>query len=346
MNKKMIIYSAFRNKKYIVYTILITLLFILSYIFCLNYNYYDYQINDVLGEKEVNRGLILYYEEDNIEDLISEINHIDNFFPLYNNINIKIGKNTYKINSDFKKDIVYGKSIEKDNELIISMLYFRTLEINESEIGYKTIDLAIDGKKNTFTIVGVTDDNHSHFYINTNAINNVLNVRPNSYYLLVDTFSNVQSVVQYVQDKNYSIEYYDSGSLYEIEEVQKAKKSFIYLCILIILCLTLFFINIIKNIFTSELKNISLFKAIGFKNKSIRKVITSRVTTILTLSFIITLILTVLLSFIINKSYISIILLVKELGLIYLFGILIIYLSSITLMKKINRVNIIENLKS
>ena len=68
----MIIYSAFRNKKYIVYTILITLLFILSYIFCLNYNYYDYQINDVLGEKEVNRGLILYYEEDNIEDLISE----------------------------------------------------------------------------------------------------------------------------------------------------------------------------------------------------------------------------------------------------------------------------------
>ena len=160
MNKKMIIYSAFRNKKYIVYTILITLLFILSYIFCLNYNYYDYQINDVLGEKEVNRGLILYYEEDNIEDLISEINHIDNFFPLYNNINIKIGKNTYKINSDFKKDIVYGKSIEKDNELIISMLYFRTLEINESEIGYKTIDLAIDGKKNNFTILGVTDDNH------------------------------------------------------------------------------------------------------------------------------------------------------------------------------------------
>lgn len=345
MNQKMIIFSAFRNKKYIVYTILITLLFILSCIFCINYNYFDYQINEILGKKELNRGLVLYYDQEDAEDFISALDHIDNFFPLYNDINLKIDKNTYKINSDFKKDIIYGKGIEKDDELIVSILYCRSIELEKAEIGHKTINLK-DNPQKTFTIVGVTDDNHSHFYINNNAMHNVLAAHPDSYYLLIDSFPNVKKVIQYLENRNYSVEYFDSRGLYEIEEVQMTKKKYIYLILLIIIFFILFFTSIIRSIFTSELKNLSLYKAIGYKNKNIKKIIINRTTVILSISFTITIILNFLLSIIINKAYVSPTLLLKETTIIYFFGLLITYLSSIRITKKIKKINIIENLKS
>lgn len=345
MKQKAIIYSIFRSKRCVVYAILFILLFMIGYIFSVNYDYYDYQINEVIGKKEASRGLVLHYEEDDVDDLINETLYIDEYLPLYEDENAKIGKKTYKINSDFKMNIFFGRSIEKDNELIISMLYFRTMKLNESDIGNKVIDLTINGKKYTFTIVGVTDDNHSHFYLSQNFIKDVLKLKANKYYLLVNTFSNVLKAIEHIEGKGYNIEYFDLSSIYEVQEVQKAKESYLYLCALIIICLILFLIGIIKNIFASETKNICLYKTIGFKNKFIKRIMVKRIAIIITFSYFIFLIMVSALSILINRPYISILSSFKHASIIYAIEISILLLTCPFIFKKFKRINIIENMK-
>lgn len=339
------IFSAFRNKKrYTIYTALIILIFILCFILCINYNYYNYQINYVIGGKEANRGLVLYYDDKEIQNLVDEIKYIDNYSPLYNEENIKYNKKVYKINSNFQKNIIYGKNIEKDNELLISLLFFRNMGLKEDDIGNTSIDLSFNGEKYSFLIVGVTDDNHSHFYINDNVMENALKLKPSKYYLLVDNYVNVSKVIQLLNDKDYTVEYYDSGSLYEIEEVQKAKKIYLYLCLLFIVCLIIFFKSIIKSIVTSELKNISLYKAIGFKNKSIKNIIVKRIAIIISFSYFITTILAIFLSLIINKPYITVLSSIKYITMIYLLKVIILICSEFEIIHKIKKESIIENL--
>ncbi len=340
VKKKLMIFSAFRNKKrYILYTTLIMLIFILCFILCINYNYYNYQINYIIGGKEINRGLVLYYENEKIQNLVNEIKYIDSFSPLYNEAKIKYNGKVYKINSNFQKNIIYGKNIEKDDELIISMLFFKNMGLEESDIGNTSINLLLKGKNYKFLIVGVTDDNHCHFYINNDSVENILELCPSKYYLLVNSYNNVSKVIKSLTDKDYFVEYYDSGGLYEIEDVQSAKKTYLYLCLLIIICLMIFFKSIINNIVTSETKNISLYKAIGFKNKYIKNIIIKRIAIILNFSYLLALGLTLIVSILINKQYITLLSSFIYVSVINILGILILMLSGFNISKKVKKIN-------
>ncbi len=333
---KLLVFSSFRDKKKtIIYTLLIILIFILSLILCINYEYYDYQINYIVGGKEINRGLVLYYDKNNIENFINNLKYIESYEPLYKESKIKNNNTTYLINSNFQKEIVYGRNIKKDNEILVSLLYLENNNLNYNDILNTNIKLTVNKNNYDFKIVGVTNDNHAHFYINNNSYERILNIKPNKYYILVNSYINVEQVINNIESKDYTVEYYDSGNLYEIEDIKIVKKKYIYLFIFLLILLMLFYKFIIKNIFNSEEKNISLYKSIGFKTKYIKNIIINKILIMLTYSYLFIFLISLIISSILNKKYLTYFIIFKYISLIYIIMIILLIFESFNMKKKI-----------
>ena len=164
---KFIIFNAFRDKKkYLIFlSLFVFYLQFTRYFLLINYKYYDYQIYEVVGKKERNRIIELNTKDISI---LNEINHIDYYYPLYSNQKLILEEHTYTINAYHNENIIYGRSINDSNEIIISKLLPKSLNLKVTDLINTEINVKINNTDYKFLIVGVTDNNASQFYINDN----------------------------------------------------------------------------------------------------------------------------------------------------------------------------------
>jgi hypothetical protein len=304
-----VIFSSFRKKgKYIIY---ILLLFIISCFYLLIIgidNYYSYNINEVLGKKDVNRGLVIY--NSNVDIFIES------------NISLNIYRNY---------DLLMGSNNLEENDVIISKFYFNILNLEENDIvSNKKIKYKINNKSIVLNIVGVTSNNKTNIYVSESLFNKISDEYPTSYYVLVDSYKNVLKVQDYLLEHGIDSELYDTSGLLEIEKLEKDRQLFKYVLYVSLISLFIVLYMIIKNIFLSEEKNIAILKAIGYKTKDICLIILSRVLILMICSYILNVLLCLIL-FQFN-NYIL---------LFVLINIFILVINSLIYYKKIKDMNVL-----
>lgn len=341
---KFIIFNAFRDKKkYLIFLSLFVFLISILLTLLINYKYYDYQIYEVVGKKERNRIIELNTKDISI---LKEINHIDYYYPLYSNQKLILEEQTYTINAYHNENIIYGRSINASNEIIISKLLPKSLNLKVTDLINKEINVKINNTDYKFLIVGVTDNNASQFYINDNELQVMYNLNSNRYYIVIDKYINVNKTINKLIDKGYNASLYDTTDLKEIEELNNIKRNYIYFGVLIILIITVFLINIIKNLIHTENKNLALLKILGFKSSKIKNIILIRLILIILLSHLLVLFIFILLLKITNPIYISIYNILMYTGIILLLHMVLIYITTFTLKSKTKKIIALNNLES
>lgn len=282
-----VIIKAFRQKtKYILYSLIIGCVFAFFIMLLFINDYYTFKINDVLGSQIENRGLVVSNCDSQFLTILNDLEHIELSYPLYQSIQT-IDNNNYKISINVFHDdnIIIGKKAQNQQEIIISKFYYNKLNLTEKDIlSQKVIELIINNRKTPLKIVGVTNNNKENVYIQKDLFAIINNNEIYNYYVVVDEYQNVDSVIKTLQEKGYYAELYDTSKLLEINEIEKLQlvfKSILIVCG-IILGITLFLI--LKNIMQNEEKNIAILKTIGFNDFKIGIIIFSRIILILIFS--------------------------------------------------------------
>ena len=324
-----IVLSAFRNKnKYTLYGIMLFIIFVFSYIIIFVYENYAYQIKNVLGAKEINRGLVVYGTD--LDDFIKENKEITISYPIYNNLIIdKITINVYR---DY--DLLMGKKAIKNDEIVISKYFYNILNLNEEDILEEKKIKVIDSY---YKIAGVTSNNSINIFMTENNFKSLDNVTFNKYYLLVDKYINVTKIQEKLLDLGYASELNDSSGLLEIEKIMEVQQIYKYILIFCLLILVFVIYLIIKNIIKFEEKNIALLKAIGYKNKTICLILFLRIIIL----FFGVLLINYIPLFIINILFFHFSL-AKYLVIEFILGLLVILFNLFIFRIRLNKLNVLE----
>ena len=213
-----VVLSAFRNiNKYILYSIMLFIIIIFSYIIIFIYENYNYQINNVLGANEVNRGLVVYGTD--LDNFIKDNKEITNYYPIYNNLVVdKITINVYR-----NYDLLMGRSATKNDEIVISKYYYNTLNLNEEDILNEKKIKIMDSY---YKVVGVTSNNTINVFMTEDCFKNLDGTSFSKYYLLIDKYINVTKVQDELLKLGYVSELYDSSGLIDIEKIKEAQQIF------------------------------------------------------------------------------------------------------------------------
>ncbi len=262
-----ILFTAFRDKgKYFLYILLLLFVSILFLILSLFHEYYTYQIYEVLGKKEENRGIVIENTDDNVKKKIAEMKEIVSFEPLYFDIKIfdtkkkKISVNVYR-----QDELLMGIEPREENDIVISKFYYNILELEEDDIQRKKeIKVYIDNQEVNLNIVGVTSNNQINLYMQESLFTVLSNNNPQKYYVVVDEYKNLNKVTNEFLESGYFSELKDATGNFEIEKMKTTQKTLQYILFACFLLLFTVLFYIIKNIFYAEGKNISILKAIGF----------------------------------------------------------------------------------
>lgn len=335
---KFVITNAFRDKKkYFIFYLFFQLIFIGIFLLINTYEYYDYQINYVIGSNESNRGLEANIDNLNVEELFNNIPYIKEYYPLYNNQTAIYQNKPYQVNQIFNNKIKYGRNIEDDNEIVLSIYCFKQLNLTEKDLGNKEMKLFYNNKYYKFKIVGVTNNNHTHIYISSSSFNNIFRINPKSYYLLVDEYLNIPKTKKILEEKNISSGLYDDSYLKKIEDIKKIQKQYVYILIIITPLVIYFIKNIIKNIVLSESKNIALLKILGYKIKMIKGIVSIRLSIVILLSYIITLLISFIINFFTWQNH-----LLFDLKTISLIFFIIIIIKNVYILNHKTKINVLE----
>lgn len=341
---KFIITNAFKDKKkYIVFYLLLQTIFILLELLLSHYEYYNYQINYVVGAKEINRGLEVIVDNENIKNMFDNIIEIKEYHPIYNNQSVTYNGNYYQINYFFRCSLKYGKIIKNEKEIVISTYLYKKMGLQEDDIGKKKIELFIGNKIYEYKIVGVTDNNKAHLFLSLIEFKSIFKSQARKYYLLVDKYPNISIVIKKLEKQKVSVSIHDADGMKEIEKIQVIQREYFYILMMLLVFLIYFIKYILKNIKKSEEKNIALLKILGYKNKTIKKIIEFRIVILITFTYLVT----VTISFIINSfiEYIDILFVIKSNSVIYMLAILLNYLNSIKIIKEIKKINVLKVLE-
>lgn len=348
----LIIYNTFRDyKKYLLFTLLIMLSFLLMFIFLSIYDYYDYQINHVVGNKEINRGLLVDILSDtNPIKVFNELDYIENYYPIYNNEYVIYNNKYYQVNYKFNSnDIKFGKSTLSNNEIIISYYTFLNFNLNENDIGNKVFTVTYNNKKYDLLLVGVVNNNKSQFYISLSDMENIFSLVPNEYYVLIDKYTNINKAENEFSKLGYYADIYDTTGYNEINQIKNIQKNYVYMLVGMIIISCIFINNIINNIISSEYKNIAILKAIGYRNRKIQNILLIILICLIIFSFmlisLLELIFSPLLNIIMNNQLFSFIYILKSNFLILLVFILMILVNIFKIRKKVKRLNVLNALQ-
>lgn len=347
-----IIYNAFKDyKKYFLFILLFSLSFFLIFIFLSIYDYYDYQINYVIGNKEINRGLeVNTLTDSNQKETFQSLNYIENFYPLYNNERFLYQNKYYQVNYKYNtNNMKFGKSSLSSHEIILSYYCFNFLELNEEDVGNKILTVTYDNKAYDFLIVGVVNDNSSQFYITLDEMETIFSLTPNRYYVLINQYLNISKAKSEFDKLGYSSDIYDATGYAEILQIKKLQQTYIYILIFIMIISYTFVNNIIKNIIASEYKNIAILKAVGFKNKKIKQILIIRLISLVSIASLFTTIIEIiiipLLNKIINAPMFSYNYIVKMTIPVFIILIIVTLICTAQLKTKIKKLSVLEALQ-
>ncbi len=361
-------FKANKIKLYII-SIAITLGFVISFVYNL------YLLNNIYADKIKNNILnrILYVSRNDISELdIKNLNEIENIEEVYRELNI------FSMTMDENKNVnikygskleipklILGKGFEDDKEMqIILPSKFLTQENKyislESYYG-KKVKLRLEDYEVEVYVTGIYDDiNSNYVYINKNLKDDL--VRYNREIetstilsVIVDDYKNIEHVIENLKNNySYNANIREMSGQSDIKMYNLASLLIIVIVILVTIFMYISIGIIIDGIISDERKDIAILKAIGYKKKHLNKIMSYRIFTVLTISFIIGILLSMFLNILIGKIIqtrldINILQNYKAYFIITILLVILIYLvSTITIKlnnKKIKRVNAIELLK-
>lgn len=262
-----ILFIVFRDKErqgiYALFLFFVSLLFFVLFLF---HEYYTYQIDEILGKKEANRGIVIENADLNVEQKMRETKEITSYAPLYFDIKVSDTKNRKVSANIYKQDeLLIGTEPKDENDVVISKFYYNILGLKENDMQEKKeMQVYMDGQKVRLNMVGVTSNNQIQLYMQENLFIKLNNSNPAKYYAVIDEYKNVDKVINKFLQSGYFSELKDATGSFEIEKIRTTQKTFVYIFIGCIFLLFLILFSIIKNIFYAEGKNISILKAIGY----------------------------------------------------------------------------------
>lgn len=364
--------SFLRNKKKYVYILsIVVMITILA-----NILYIQYQINNIYCSKIENniKNRILSISKNinpNQEVDIPQISNINTIKEVYvpvQNIEV-IMDEKYKINlqtivEEEMPNVFKGKSISNMHKDIIEIIIPNKLETNEYKIEQLLntyVTLKYESMKISAKIVGIYNDstNRGTAYISRADIipfceYNKNLIRENSYMAIIDNYKNVNNTIDKLTDMGYSANIYDQSGQNEIRlynMVSNVLKILIYLITIFIYVLVSVIIN---SMIVEEKNDIAIFKAIGYKNIDLLKIIIVRLIFVSIISYCISILISLgincLINFILFKTFhekvsFSILIHLKYTIMPLLIVLLINILSAYVNSKKIKNISIINLLK-
>ena len=313
------------------------------------YNFYNI-ISNVVNELEnesINRGLEVNIDKENAEKYFNNNPKVQFYYPLVSNEPIKGDKFIININYFNYRTVklLYGRKINENNEIIISKNYLNYLKLDEQSYA-KQIKLKLNNKDYSFNIVGVTNNNYAHIYMNYDLFNEIFDLALDKYYVMTTNHTNFEQLSKELSENNFYNNLSDSTGEIEIDSLKEIRNIFFYLGIGLCILIFIFIYMIIKNIVNDEIKDIAIFKAIGFKYKKILQILLFRFLFLLSIIYLIflifILILTIINYFIIKVSYISFSNLFNFTNITTLIILFIVLFNLLFTNIKINKINILQ----
>lgn len=292
-----VIFSAFREKKKYIISLLLFLITYLIFLILLSiYNYYSNNIN-LLQNEPINRGIEVYTND--INNIVT--NDIEMYYPIFPNQTIKKDSKYYDLNSwNEESNLILGKKPETKAEIVISKNLFTLLKLKEDDY-QQTLTLSINDNLYKFNIVGITNNIKADIYLDELSFQSIFDIKPNKYYVLINSYKNVNKFINNLMNQGISASLYDATMQVQIDSMKNMQNMYTYIMIAIIIVIFLFLIVIIKNNIQYENKNIAIFKAFGYRSIKILYIILMRLVFISLLAYTIIQLLTSVIFLILRK---------------------------------------------
>lgn len=327
---KNIIFSSFRNKKkYSLYIFLLSIVLLIYLTVSILGNYYNWILNNKIGQKKINRELIVRTTDDIMND---EVKNILSIRKKYEDIIVKCNNQNLLLNEYNNESIKDGQSYLFDNDVIISDFTLKRLNLDKDNLD--VLNVSVDNNNYTFNIKGISNSNLVNIYVSSKVINE-LKPELEGYIVLVNQYKNVDKVISYYESKGIEAELYNSEGTIEIEDYKKNINIYNIFKIIMIISSVILLIGIIINMLNNELTNISLLKILGYNNKSLFIIMFIRTIILIGISILIILFLLCLLNLFISikmKNVIFDMLTIN--GLMLLISIIIIWYLNIRMNRK------------
>ncbi len=226
-----VIFSSFRDKfKYLIYIILIVIICIFYFIILAIINFYTYNINNTIRNYKENREIYVNNCDTNFPSVVMKLKNIEEYYPLYTNFSGKNNGHEVSVNVFHNDEIIMGRELINDNEVIISKFYYNILGLSTDDIVNKReINIVLNHQNLNFNIVGVTSNNKINILMSTKIFEKITAVKPYQYYVLVDEYKNVDIVRNKLFELNYNSELYESSGYLEIKKTESTQMIFRYI---------------------------------------------------------------------------------------------------------------------
>lgn len=265
------------KKKMFIYFLLVFSVCIIMFFLLLIEQYYDYYINNVYGNLVENRGIEIFGNKKDIENIIESNYEI--IEPIYSSISLSVGDDIFLVNSF--NNIIKNNSVNmlNENEIVVSQNFSLKYNVLVNDF----ITLNINNNEFTFKIVDIMYHTNVQIYFNSGFYEKNFSIFPKSYYVLLKEYKDVDKTLEKLNNNGFFSVLYDSSYQTNIENFNFVKNKF-QIVFIIGFFLSLFFaFNIIKNNIKDESKNIALYKALGYRNSKIMVITISKILILLLL---------------------------------------------------------------
>lgn len=342
---KTVILSSFRNKnKYLIFTSLFVISFIMILVLISTKEYYQYVLDSGIGSKIENRKLLVLNNE-YFPEMLDANDYIKEYYP---NTNINSVFNNEKLLLSYLTEdelkLTSGKYISNTNEIIAPKKLESYLNNN--------INIKVDNQEYTLKVVGISDIDN--IIVSKNFLNQLIesfNLEIEYYNIISNNYNDIEKIIDLFNQNGYVSFLASDEGLSEYNELSKfIDMLYMFIYILIIFDF-IFIIYIIKNIINNEKKEMAIFKAIGFSNLRIDFIIISRILLMVIMSSFLSLLLFIIILNIIvgilNADYIQYTLKYQYMSNYIIFILLVIslvLLNIIYVFFNIKKVDVIKNL--
>lgn len=292
----MLILFYLRDKKNIIYSILILTIIILTTSFSLYISYYDYTSEITLNNNIYNRTLEVT-NDDNLLDIIKNDERIVDYNEVYNSVSINYKNKDYLLNS-INTTLEAEQTNLSSNEIKISLSFSVKNKINKND----TIKIKIFKKEYEFKVIEIINNKTNDIYIQDELftkINQENEMTPSSYNIILDTYKNINPVAEELDNKNYDVTIGLQTEIDIVEESINTTKIYFYICIIILILL---YLLIIKNLFLNEQYNNKILLYLGYKEILIKLIMIIRIILNIIISLIIITIIYYFIYLILNES--------------------------------------------
>ncbi len=297
INNKVLKKTFSKTKKYKKILIIFCLFMEIMFSINLYIKYYD---RDIV-KKDINNRLLTIKSGDDISEITSNLTNIkgiESIYPKWDYYVVKAKEETYIMNYIYTNGlkVVKGKSLDnlETNEVLVSS--DSSLKLNDK------IEFEHDNKVASLTIAGIYDAKIGLDIIlaNPKTMKIYSKMLENEYEIIVRDYSDVSNVVNKVS-KFYDVKIDNTKGM---EILQKNEKviSILNITILFLSIITLVLIVIITDdIINENQKNIAILKSVGYKNSTIKNLVSYNLFNLLSSAFVKSSIILLIICLIIHK---------------------------------------------